>query len=393
MSNPTGSSGRKLRVLAIIPSGFCFGLQNLTLDLFGELTDRIDAHFLNTRWSDGEFGKRVEALGYQQTGTWLGMFSRKLDRRNRRMTTEALHRLPRAWCDFLRLMRTFRPDIIYLANHHEVILLWPLLLLHRKRVVVHIHDPSPPILFQKASFFVWRRCVSKFVFISSSVRSRTALLGQLSSSDIVVHNGVRVAPLPPRRDRQHRFTEQFGWDRTCLLVGITGQMTETKGHEDFIDAAEQVATAHPELRFIIGGKPNEPFRSQLRECIAAAGLEDRFGWAGWLDSAQDFYESIDVLVLASRHDEGFGLVVAEAMERGCTVISTESGGATEIIENGISGLLVPKRNPERLANAINSVAENAELRHRLASQGRERVARHFDLKTQAARFLEALDIR
>jgi glycosyltransferase involved in cell wall biosynthesis len=387
----TGFSKAPLKVMVIVPSGFCFGLQNLTLDLFSHLNGRVDAHFLITGWNDGEFPRRVVALGYSQTVTWLGMFSRKLDWYNLKMTLVALWNLPIAWRDFIIQMWRLRPDVIYLANHHEVILLWPLLIFYRERVIVHMHDPSPPIPFQRISFSVWRHAVKKFLFISRNVQDRTALLGPLHPHDEVIHNGVHVSPLQVPRQRNDQHVEFFQWPVDSLVIGISGQMTETKGHEDFIAAAALIASSFPHARFVIGGKPIEPYCSRLKEQVLKTGLSDRFGWTGWLPSAQEFYNGINILVLASRHDEGFGLVVAEAMERGCVVVSTRSGGAVEIIEDGSCGLLVPKRDPKALAAALSRLAKDPIFLENLASTGRKRVVEKFNGRLQADRFLEAIN--
>jgi glycosyltransferase involved in cell wall biosynthesis len=114
------------------------------------------------------------------------------------------------------------------------------------------------------------------------------------------------------------------------------------------------------------------------------------GFADWLPSSQDFFSAVDVLVLASRHDEGFGLVLAEAMERGAVVVSTRSGGATEIVEHGVSGLLIEKQAPVQMADCLLRLAADPALRGRLARAGRERIEAHFDLARQVARFEEAL---
>lgn len=378
-----------VRVLAIVPSAFCFGLQNLTLAFFGTLSAEVRPYFLNTRWNDGEFPRRLDALGIPHTATWLGMFSRRLDPRNVKMTLHCLLKLPIGWWDFLQVCRRFSPDVIYLANHHEIILLWPLLLFHRHRVVCHMHDPPPAIPFQRASFAVWRRAVGRFLFISKSVRDRTELLGPLSPMDAVVYNGVKVSPLTWPRQRDDRFVRQFGWPADSVIVGITGQMTATKGHEDFLSAARLAAT-DLRLRFVIGGRSLEPMATRLRERIGEYGLESRVGFADWLPSSQDFFIAVDVLVLASRHDEGFGLVLAEAMERGAVVLATRSGGATEIVEDGVNGLLIDKQSPVEMADRILRLAADPALRVRLARAGRERIEAHFDLARQAARFEEAL---
>jgi hypothetical protein len=142
-----GADAKTMRVLAIAPSPCCFGLQNLTLTFFGHVPGWVRPHFLTTRWTDGEFDRRLDALGIPHTSTWIGMFSRKLDWVNLRMTVHCLVKLPIAWLQFLRLYFSFNPNIIYLANHHEILLFWPLLIWIRRRVVCHMHDPPPAILF------------------------------------------------------------------------------------------------------------------------------------------------------------------------------------------------------------------------------------------------------
>ena len=93
------------RILAIIPSAVCFGLQNITLALFERMAPDVTCHFLITRWNDGEIPRRLERLGIPFSSTWLGMFSRKLDWRNLKMSIECLIKLPAAYVAFIRLYR------------------------------------------------------------------------------------------------------------------------------------------------------------------------------------------------------------------------------------------------------------------------------------------------
>lgn len=379
------------KILAIIPSSFCFGLQNLTLSFFGELKGKVNAYFLNTAWNDGEFPRRLDKMGFPHLETWLGMFSRKLDPRNVKMTLHALLKLPLAWYDFIKVYRRFRPDVVYLANHHEVILLLPLLFFVRHKVVVHMHDPPPAIPFQKLSFSIWRKVVHKFIFISESVKCRTAMLGALREHDKVVYNGITVSPLNFPRVRSSYFVDLNGWPSDSIVVGITGQMTRTKGHEDFIAAAAMAAKINPNLYFVIGGRPIEPFHTELKERIKELGLESRIRFAGWMPSVKDFFDALDVFVMASRHDEGFGLVVAEAMERGCVVISTKSGGAIEIVEDNVSGFLVNKSAPNELAKAIIYAFSTKFTQGKNSSElGRLRVTENFNITKQANLFIEIL---
>jgi glycosyltransferase involved in cell wall biosynthesis len=302
------------------------------------------------------------------------------------MTLHCLIKLPIGYWDFVRLYRRFRPDVIYLANHHEMILLWPLLFLLRHKVVCHMHDPPPAIPFQRMSFAIWRMAVHRFLFISDNVRKRTAQLGQNGPCDKLVMNGVRVSEMNLPRVRDARFPNQFGWPQEVIIVGITGQMTATKGHEDFLMAAKIIAGKNSNVRFVIGSRPLEPMFTRIKELIKEYMLEDRVGFSGWLPTPQDFFSAIDILVMASRHDEGFGLVVAEAMERGAVVVATRSGGAVEIVEDGVSGFLIAKQAPNEMAERLQQLSDHPDMCKRLSVAGRARVEAHFNLGTQARIF-------
>ena len=107
---------RTFRVLAIVPSAFCFGLQNGTLAFFAHVPVWVEPHFLTTRWTDGEFDSRLDALGIQHTSTWMGMFSRKLGWVNLRMTLNCLVKLPVAWLQFLRTLFFLSPGRLILRQ-------------------------------------------------------------------------------------------------------------------------------------------------------------------------------------------------------------------------------------------------------------------------------------
>lgn len=378
-----------MRILATVPCPQCYGLQNLTLQFFGKLPATISCHFVCTRWSDGEFGRRLDLLNIPHSETWFGMFSRKLDWVNLRMTLECLAKLPIAWSHCVGVWWSFRPDVIYVANHHEVILLWPLLFLVRKRVVCHMHDPPPAIPFQRMSFWIWKRAVGRFLCISENVRRRLAMLGE-HADPVVVHNGVEVFPLALPRKRCDRFTQQFKWPDDCVIVGITGQLNREKGHEDFLMAADAIRKQCPQARFVIGGKPVGVFFNELECLIEKLGIGHLVGFTGWLPESRDFFESIDVFVLASRHEEGFGLVVAEAGERGIPVVATKSGGAVEILVHGVNGILVERQNPGAIAEGVIRLVQDAHIRSTLGRAGRKRVEEFFDLQAQVGEFVRFL---
>ena len=190
--------------------------------------------------------------------------------------------------------------------------------------------------------------------------------------------------------RTSKFSTLFEWPQDSVIFGLTGQLNPDKGQEDFIDAAATVLQTHPNARFVIGGKPEGPYYDSLLRRVDALHINHAVAFSGWLPVVTDFFEATDVVVLASRHEEGFGLVLAQAGERSLPVVATKSGGAVEIVIDGQTGLLVDRQDPPALARAMSLLAESPDLRASLGTQARQRVSQNFNLQTQVAKFADFL---
>lgn len=374
---------KKVRILAIVPSAFCFGLQHITLQLFDQLGLVWDAHFLVTRWNDGEFIRRLKELNLSYSLSWLGMFSRKMDWKNIRMTVHALSKLPRLYLDFRKIIREHRPDILFFANHHEMILLLPMLWNSKVPVICHMHDPSPAIPFQKFTFWLYDRVVTRYVAISHDVAGRLRALGCPPSKIEVIHNGVK---LPSGAVDKSNFRNKWGFGESDFVIGIAGQMTATKGHEDLLEAFRKVRLIHPNLRVMIGGRKMEPLYQILTQWIDRYNLSNSVIFTDWISDMSSFYQSIDLFVLASRHDEGYGLVVAESMAAGTPALITASGGAQEIVQHGKTGWITEKNNPETMASALCYLLDHPDEYHEVKRQVSRRIQDEFTLEVMADRF-------
>jgi glycosyltransferase involved in cell wall biosynthesis len=372
-----------LKVLSIVPCPRVGGLQIMTLRFFEQLSGKMQSHFLVTRWTDGEFSRRLDKLAIPYTYSWLGMISRKLDRVNLDMTIHCLAKLPVLYRDFVRLVRSFRPDVIYTAGYHELILLWPVLLPLRIPVLYHVHGLHPASPFQRGIFLFWGAVVNHYISVSHSVGSSMSSLGVDPSHISLLYNGVDASHFQYVGRRSASFSARYAWPDESVIVGMTGHMTEAKGHLDFLEAARLVSKEHPEVRFLIGGKQEEPYFRRLQEQVAQDNLGVIVAFSGWQDDMRSFYAGIDVLVLPSRHEEGFGLVAAEAMATGLPVIATRSGGAGEVVEDGETGILVERQSPYQLAEAIGCLVTSPAKRSCMGRAGRQRVETFFDLSKQA----------
>lgn len=371
------------RVLSIVPMPYVSGLQNMVLGFFGQLSAEIEPHFLLTRWSDGEFARRLDQLGLAYSHSWLGFFSRSLRPEHIRMTLHCASKLPELYGDFWRLLKSFDPDVIYMANYHELMLLWPVLRLAGRPVVCHMADPAPARPFYRACARLYDQVVSSYIAISESVRERLVVLGISAAKIRLLHPGLVLSEVPLRRPRTALFTQRYGWPERSVVVGMTGQLIAVKGHEDLVDAAALVCGAEPGARFVIGGKAEGRFYESLVARVEGLGLGERVRFTGWQASVSDFFAGIDIAAVPSRQEEGFGLVAAEAMATGVPVVATARGGLRDIVEHGASGLLVAEGRPRQLAAAFMLLAHAPALRERMGAAGRRAVEAQFDLRKQA----------
>ena len=172
-----------------------------------------------------------------------------------------------------------------------------------------------------------------------------------------------------------------------FVVGTIGHLAPIKGHDVFVRAAKIVLKKHPDVCFIIVGEDKSKSgenRRELEDLIARLDLKSKIELAGWTDDVRPFLQKFDLFVSAARA-EAFGLVIVEAMLYGLPVIATRSEGASEIIENGASGILIPNEDAESLATRISELLGSKEKREHLIRNGRKRVEEHFSLERMVSK--------
>lgn len=165
-------------------------------------------------------------------------------------------------------------------------------------------------------------------------------------------------------------------DAGPLFAYLGGFANPAKGADTLLAALEIVLERAPDLRLTLAG-PGEP-PAQAEALVAAnTGLT----WAGWLDPEQKdaLLQSAEAFVMPSR-SEGLPMALLEAMAYRMASVATEVGGIPELVEDGVDGLLVPADDPNALAAAIVSLAEDAPLRERLATAARARAERLDDVE-------------
>lgn len=223
------------------------------------------------------------------------------------------------------------------------------------------------------------RQVGKVIAVSESVRRGLMTSLDLTPDQVItIPNWVNLDDYRERPDSL-RARARFGV-RQPLVVGMVGQMTPAKGQEEFIRAAALVASWRDDVAFLVAGEEEERglrFTERLRQLIGELSVSDRVHFLGRVEDLPWLFAALTVLVLPS-WQEAFSIVLIQAMAAGLPVIASDVGGPAEIVTHGVTGLLVPPRRVEALAQAINRLLDDPDLRRRLGVAARKEVVIRFE---------------
>ncbi len=184
--------------------------------------------------------------------------------------------------------------------------------------------------------------------------------------------------------------QELGIDPPVALVGMISVLRSWKGHATFLDAAAiLLKDTSRRIHFIIGG--DGPGREELNAKITQAPWKDRVTLLGHRADVPNVLASLDVLVLPSFAHEGIPQIILQAQAMARAVVATTVGGIPEVVEDGVTGLLIPPRNPEALAEKIAVLLDDPGLRVRLGRTARENVEKDHSLDGMGQRLLGLYD--
>ena len=241
-------------------------------------------------------------------------------------------------------------------------------------LVWHVHDRVSRDYFGPLLFLLVRILgLGASGFLANSFGTLATLWTARRPASVCYPGVVLSATLPRAPQRQ---------PAEVRLV-MVGRLTEWKG-QDLVLEAMALTESKACIRFIGGTHfGEEPYAEALTERAIDLGIADRVEFVGHTDNPFQELANADVAIHYSRLSEPFGQVVVEAMASGCAVLAAGAGGPTEIITDGVDGLLVAPGCPAELAIAIDQVVADTGLRERLATAARVR-AQDFAIERSAA---------
>jgi glycosyltransferase involved in cell wall biosynthesis len=198
---------------------------------------------------------------------------------------------------------------------------------------------------------------------------------------LVPGSGVATDQLDPARypaDQRTRLRAELGLGAGDVAVIMVTRVIRSKGVLDLLAAARSLRAGRPGLRFVLVGA-HEP---ESMDCLAEhelEGLGRELLWLGPRCDVPALLAAADLMAFPSGYGEGIPRVLLEAASMALPIVTTDAPGCREVVEPGVTGLRVPIGDPDALAGAIASLADDAALRARLGAAARVRAIERFDL--------------
>lgn len=260
-------------------------------------------------------------------------------------------------------------------------------------LVWHVHDYVRQRALS-ATLLRWfaPRCAG-VIAVSESVARDARLVVGSNCRVSTVHNGIdlqRFRPTGATLDLD-RLAGLSPAPEGVVRVGLVAVMAHWKGHDLFLEAMALMPSELPVRGYVVGGPIYETESSQsslddLRASAHRLGLEGRIGFTGFVEAPEQAMRALDIVVHASIEPEPFGLVIAEAMACGRVVVSSATGGAAEIVEDGVDSVCFPAGDAAALAAVVTKLVQEPDRRRRLGTAAHRRAAR-FDRRFLANRWL------
>jgi glycosyltransferase involved in cell wall biosynthesis len=252
----------------------------------------------------------------------------------------------------------------------------------RLPLVVTVHNllPLPGGLVRLALRRLLRQ-PTRLIAVSEAVAASIRALIGATDRIVVIRNGIDVDAYAPREDSDRVATRAaLGIPADAPLVICIARLSPEKNVASLIEAAPGVlgSGVAPDTCFVVAG--DGPERAALAARIDALGMGERFRLLGARSDVSALLRAADVFVAPSR-EEGLGLAAIEAMAAGLPVVASAVGGLKEVVQDGVTGFLVPPAAPAQISRALLEILTTPERAHAFSAAGRERARICFRAET------------
>lgn len=366
-----------IKVLHIITGLAADGAERMLFDITTRM-DRADIqHSVVSLTGMGELGDPLERRGISVQAIELGKGPRSL---------------LRFW-KLRRLLRNQRPDLVQTWMYHADLVgglaaksagvarvLWSVHHGEANRTSMRWLTRKTAQTCARLSRWVPQR----ILFCSEASRRNHGQLGYAEAKATLIPNGFDTDRFRPDEDAREQTRRAWGIGANDLVIGVVARYHPHKDHATFLAAAQRIAAAHGNVRFVLCGRDVSVQNEKLWQQVESIGLADRMLALGSRNDIHRLLPGMDVLVSSSR-TEAFPLAVGEAMACAVPCVVTDVGDSGLLV--GETGVVVPAQDPEALAGGITRLLMMDSLARRALGRGaRTRIESLYSIDSVVRRY-------
>jgi glycosyltransferase involved in cell wall biosynthesis len=300
---------------------------------------------------------------------------------------------PYAWLHDLRrfkkFVRTQQPDLVHVSGSqdHWVCALANRLMGHPVCIVRTRHN-TYPVKNSLANRRLNRRWTDYQIVVCDVVRRNLALQRTFDSRRMCsIHNGICAEQFHADPEARTRARAEFGYADDHVVAGIAARLVPAKGHTFLFKAISQIRARYPQLRVLVLGQGD--LEAPLKQMCRDLHIDDIVQFAGFRPDMAYCTQAFDIGVLPSIDCDTSSFSLKEEMAAEKPIVASDYGGLTEIVRDGVEGIVVPAGAAAPLASALRRLLDDPDLRRRMGKSGRARVLRDFSVDIFAERTLAA----
>lgn len=203
---------------------------------------------------------------------------------------------------------------------------------------------------------------------------------------VILGSGVQIKRFSPAqlpKDIRVNTRQKFTIRSDEILVTMISRVIRSKGVLEFMHAAQATKLTHPKARFLLVGEIDEESLDHLND-VELAQLRENLIWLGHQSDIPAILAASDIFVLPTMYREGIPRALLEAACMCLPIVTTDSPGCNDVVQDGVNGFLTPVGDADAVTHAVQTLVDQPALRHQYGQASRERIAERFSLSTVAS---------